>query len=97
MDTENGAFVREGIANLHDVFLNSSVLRDRMRAWRAAFSAVLFHGESPFREPVISDQSPVGTLKASTGKGHYPYAVAVLSRRGDKLFLEPDCPSIIVQ
>jgi hypothetical protein len=32
MDTEDGAFVREGIANLHDVFLNASVLRNRMRA-----------------------------------------------------------------
>jgi hypothetical protein len=32
MGTDNGAFVREGIANVHDVFLNASVLRDRMRA-----------------------------------------------------------------
>jgi hypothetical protein len=57
---------------------------------------VLFHGESPFREQEISDGSPVGTLKPNAPKGHYRYAVAIVSRTGNEVFLEPDCPSIIV-
>ena len=57
---------------------------------------VLFHGESPFREEGISDGSPLGTLKANA-QGHYSYAVAIVSRSGKEVFLEPDCPTIIVQ
>ncbi len=57
---------------------------------------VLFHRESPFREQGISDGGPVGTVK-SNAEGHYPYAVAIVSRSGNEVFLEADCPSIIVQ
>ena len=57
---------------------------------------VLFHGESPFREQRISDGGPVGTVKSNAG-GNYPYAVAIVSRSGEEVFLEAHCPSIIVQ
>lgn len=58
---------------------------------------VLFHGESPFREQSISDGKPVARLRSNVEEGHYSYAVAIVSADGNKVFLEPDCPSIIVQ
>ena len=55
-----------------------------------------FHDGSPFGGKEISKENPVGLLRPAVPKGHYTYAVAVVSKDGRDVFLEADCPSIIV-
>lgn len=56
---------------------------------------IVFHGDTPLKKTKISHTDPDSDLKARVKPGVYTYAVAILGSRGE-LFLEADCPSIIV-
>ena len=58
---------------------------------------LVFHGASPFNQDTISDTTGVVTIRDRAEPGNYRYAVAILSSSGDEVFLEADCPTIIVQ
>jgi hypothetical protein len=57
---------------------------------------IVFHGQSPLKEKKISHKKDKSGLDPGVKPGAYRYALAILHANGDELFLEPDCPSIIV-
>ncbi len=57
---------------------------------------VVFLGASPLKQKNISHLNSKSGLDPVVIEGVYPYAVAILGSKNNRLFLDVHCPSIIV-